>query len=460
MGRPMRKVVGNKKRKRSMKQILYPLGYGILFVICNLFIWYTLSLNNDKMKKHKPYIIAIANKFSKRCLMKQYYVDLHVHIGRSSKGVEVKKATARNLTFENIAYESKRKGIEVIGAVDCISPYILEDIDLLLQKGELVEKKDGGMEYRESQTLILGAEIETHEKHGGSAHSLCFFPTLEQVKKFSKEMSRHIKDIRISSLMSRLTGQELFNIVDGYGGVYIPAHVFTPHKSFYGSCCDSLLEIFNQDSLDKIFSVELGLSADSMMASQLSELDNKSFLSNSDAHSLSKIGREYNVFEMEQPTFKEVLKALRGVEGRRVYANYGLNPKLGKYHRTYCLVCDKVVDKEPPSIKCPVSDKHSVVVGVKDRLEIIKDRKEPCMDKRAQYKYQIPLEFLPGVGPKTIDRLVERFGSEMKVLHEVGYDELASVLKEDIVKNIVLAREGRLEIEVGGGGIYGKVGAS
>jgi len=385
---------------------------------------------------------------------------MHVHIGRSSKGVEVKKATARNLTFENIAYESLRKGIEVIGVVDCISPYILEDIDFLLDKGELTEKKEGGMEYRGRQTLLLGAEIETHEKHGCSAHSLCFFPTLEQVKKFSNEMSRHIKDIWLSSLMSRLTGQELFNIVDGYGGLFIPAHAFTPHKSFYGSCCDSLNEIFDQDSLDKIYSIELGLSADTMMASQLSELDNKSFISNSDAHSLIKMGREYNIFEMQQPTYNEILKALKGDGGRRVYANYGLDPKLGKYHRTYCLVCDKVINKEPPVMKCPVSHKHSVVVGVRDRLEIIKDRKEPFMDKRVPYNYQIPLEFLPGVGPKTIDRLVEYFGSEMKILHEAGYDELTSVVKEDIAKNIVLAREGRLGIEVGGGGIYGKIGAN
>ena len=170
--------------------------------------------------------------------MNRYFVDLHVHVGRSSKGKEVKKATANNLTFKNVAYESLRKGIDIIGVVDCISPYILEDINELVDKGEMIEKEDGGIEYKGKQTLLLGAEIETHEKGGGSAHSLCFFPSLKHITAFSEEMKKHIKNIWAFSLMSRLTAQELFNIVEEFGGVYIPAHVFTPHKSFYGNCCE------------------------------------------------------------------------------------------------------------------------------------------------------------------------------------------------------------------------------
>jgi uncharacterized protein (TIGR00375 family) len=390
--------------------------------------------------------------------MEKYFVDLHVHIGRSSGGREIKKATANNLTFENIAHESYyRKGIGVIGVVDCISPYVLEDIDTLLERGELTEKKGGGMDYRGGQTLLLGAEIETHEKRGCSSHSLCFFATLRQVKDFSAEMSSHIKNIRFNALMSRLTGQELFNIVDAHGGIFIPAHAFTPHKSFYGNCCDSLHEIFHDASFEKIPSVELGLSADSMMASQLSELDGKTFISNSDAHSLPKMGREYNIFEMDEPNYEEVLKALKNLEGRRIVANYGLNPMLGKYHRSFCEVCETLIEGEPPVLKCPVSDRHTVTVGVRDRLEIIRDRKEAKMEGRSPYHYQIPLEFLPKVGPKTVGKLIDHFGSEMKILHDATFDELQKVVKEDIAKNIVLAREGKLEIEAGGGGTYGRI---
>lgn len=390
--------------------------------------------------------------------MNEYFVDLHVHIGRSSSGKEIKKATANNLTFENIAHESYyRKGIDVIGVVDCISPYVLEDIEELMERGELVEKKEGGMEYRGGQTLLLGAEIETHERKGCSSHSLCFFPSLKSIKGFAGDMCKHIKNIYLCSSMSRLTGQELFDLVDFHGGIYIPAHAFTPHKSFYGNCCDSLLEIFDEESYKKIPAVELGLSADSMMASQLSELDGKAFISNSDAHSLIKMGREYNIFLMKSPSFEEILKALKNVGGRKVYANYGLDPKLGKYHRSYCLVCDSVIEKDPPAVKCPVSDRHPVVVGVKDRLEIIKDRENPKMDDRPPYNYQIPLEFLPKVGPKTIEKMINHFGSEMKILHEATFEELVKIVKEDIAKNVILSREGKLSIEVGGGGVYGRI---
>ena len=389
--------------------------------------------------------------------MNQYYVDLHVHIGRSSKGHEVKKATANNLTFENIARESLRKGITIIGVVDCISPYILEDIEELVARGELVEKRNGGMAYREKQCIVLGAEIETHEKHGCSAHSLCFFPTLQKIKGFSNEVSKHMKNIRTSSLMSRLTGQGLFEIVDTFGGIFIPAHAFTPHKSFYGNCCKSIHDIFDHKSFEKIPAVELGLSADSMMASQLSELDGKTFISNSDAHSLPKMGREYNLFELKEASYEEVVMALYNKEGRKILANYGLNPQLGKYHRTFCEICDGVIQGEPPVLSCPVSEKHSVVVGVKDRLHIIRDREWPNMEGRAPYYYQVPLEFLPKVGPKTVEKLVDHFGSEMKVIHEAGFEELAAVVKEDIAKNIIQAREGKINIQAGGGGTYGRI---
>ncbi len=201
----------------------------------------------------------------------------------------------------------------------------------------------------------------------------------------------------------------------------------------------------------------MGLSADSMMASQMSELDNKSFISNSDAHSLPKIGREYNIFEMQKPSYNEVIKALKGLETRRIVANYGLNPKLGKYNRSYCLDCDRVIENDPPVLKCPVEAKHSIVVGALDRLDVIKDRNIPYMDNRPPYNYQIPLEFIPKVGPKTIKNLIDHFGTEMKILHDASFDDLATVVKTDIAQKIILGREGKLHLEAGGGGVYGRV---
>lgn len=390
--------------------------------------------------------------------IKEYFVDIHVHIGRSSTGKEIKKATANNLTFENIAYEARyRKGINVIGVVDTISPYVIKDIEYLMDSGEITESKEGGMKYKNELTIILGAEIETKEKDRGNAHSLVFFPFLNNVKMFSKEIKKHMKDINTCSSIAHITAQELFNMATFYGGVYIPAHVFTPYKSFYGNCTNSLHYIFNQESFNKIPSIELGLSADTLMASKLSELDKKSFTSNSDAHSLGKIGREYNVFLMDDLNFNEWLLALENKNGRKIVANYGLDPRLGKYHRSYCLKCDSIIEGDPPKIKCPANENHRVVIGVLDRLEIIKDRDVPIENKRPPYHYQVPLEFIPKLGPKNINKLINSFKNEMNILHNVPEEELAKVVREDIAKNIILAREGKIGIKAGGGGIYGKI---
>lgn len=402
--------------------------------------------------------------------MKEYFVDLHVHIGRSSDGKVVKQGTSKELTFANIAYEARyRKGINVIGVVDCVSPWVIKDIEDMLERGDVEELPQGGMMYRDDLVILLGSEIETREKGGGHAHSLIFFPYLWQVKEFSRIMEDYMPNLAENPTLSRLSGQQLFDIADALGGFYMPAHVFTPYKSFYGNCTHSLHTVFDESSFAKIPAVELGLSADTYMASLLSELDGKAFTSNSDAHSLLRIGREYNVMRLASLNYDEVLKALKGQDGREIVANYGLDPKLGKYHRTFCLQCNEITALPPPVLKCPNDSGHRVVVGVRDRIEVIKDRQDDSTDakggsanrawrtRRPPYHYQVPLNFLPGVGPKTIEKLLHAFGTEMNILHKVGPEDLAKVVPQSIVDMIIKGREGRLAIAHGGGGIYGKV---
>ncbi len=140
-------------------------------------------------------------------------------------------------------------------------------------------------------------------------------------------MSTHIKNITLSTQRSNISGYELIDIVEKYNGILIPAHVFTPHKSYYGNCVDRLQDIF-KEKYDKIFAIELGLSSDTYLADTISELENKTFVTNSDAHSLPKIAREYNKMLVKDISFEEVKKALKGEEGRKIIANYGLDPKL------------------------------------------------------------------------------------------------------------------------------------
>ena len=96
----------------------------------------------------------------------------------------------------------------------------------------------------------------------------------------------------------------------------VPAHVFTPFKSYYGNCTKRLERIF-KEKYDRIFAIELGLSSDTYLADTISELKKKNFLTNSDAHSLPKIAREYNKLKVQNINFKEVFKAIKDVYKRQ-----------------------------------------------------------------------------------------------------------------------------------------------
>lgn len=394
--------------------------------------------------------------------METIFADLHVHIGRSEQGKPIKITAARSLNFANIAKECyERKGISVVGIIDCASPYVIEDIENFLKTGEAYEIKDGGIIYKDKVCILLGSEVETSEigrnGHKGAAHNVCFFPHLKDIKGFSQEMSHHIKNITLSTQRSDLSGYELIDIVEKYNGILIPAHIFTPHKSYYGNCTDRLENIF-KEKLNKIFAVELGLSADTFLADTISELERMTFVTNSDAHSLPKIAREYNKIQVEDISFKEIVMALKNEGGRKVLANYGLDPKLGKYHRTYCDNCESVIETKHPVEVCPKCGSNKVTFGVFDRIELIKDKEKTKSPKnRPPYIYQVPLGFIPGVGPRYITKLLDIFGTEMNILHKLSKDDIEAVVGEKIASKIVDARDGNVKIESGGGGVYGKV---
>ncbi len=394
--------------------------------------------------------------------MYEIFADLHVHIGRSESGKPIKITAARSLNFANIAKEcEERKGIQVVGIIDCASPYVIEDIEKFLQTGDAYELKDGGIIYKDKVCIILGSEVETSEigRNGkkGSAHNLCYFPFLKDIKNFSKEMSKHIKNITLSTQRSDLSGYDLIDIVEENNGILVPAHIFTPFKSYYGNCTERLENIF-REKYDKIFAVELGLSSDTFLADMISELENKTFLTNSDAHSLPKIAREYNKMQVEDISFKEIVKALKNEDGRRIIANYGLDPKLGKYHRTYCDNCNQTIETKEPVDKCPFCGSDNVTFGVFDRIELIKDKKETKSPKnRPPYIYQIPLGFIPGVGGKTIDKLLENFQTEMNILHKLSKDDIEAVVGEKVSNAIENAKTGKCKVHSGGGGNYGKI---
>jgi uncharacterized protein (TIGR00375 family) len=388
--------------------------------------------------------------------MNEYFLDLHIHIGRTKGGQAVKITASRDLTLFSIIREAaERKGIDIIGIIDASSPPVLEEFRELVEDGELIPLEGGGLSYQGKVTILLGAEVETAGPSGGTAHFGIWMPDLKRMGEFSRWLADRVTNPVLSSQRANTSASELQRVATDFGGMFIINHAFTPHKSVYGNCVSSAREMLD---LSRVTALELGLSSDSDLADLFSELQDITFVSNSDAHSLAKIGREYNKILVRSPSFEEVKKSLLRQEGRCVTANYGLTPTLGKYHRTYCLPCKQIVTDPPPVIHCPRCGSTHVVLGVIDRIYSIADRNKPVHPlHRPPYYYQVPLEFIPKIGKRTIDKLLAEFGTEMNILHRANEDDLARIVGEKIANDIVLARTGRLPLVTGGGGKYGRV---
>lgn len=385
--------------------------------------------------------------------MNSYFADLHIHIGQTTSGKPVKITASRTLTLENILVEaSEHKGIDIIGVIDCHVPEVIVTLKKLIENGDCIELAEGGIRFQNT-TLILGSELEIYDEScKGPIHVLAFMPSLDKMQEFSTWLSSRLTNITLSSQRIYEVGKTLQKVVKELGGLFIPAHIFTPHKSLYGSgVTTSLQEVLDGRLID---AVELGLSSDTSMADQIIELHNYTFLTNSDAHSLPKIGREYQKLALLEPSFMELKKALAGENGRGVQANYGLNPYLGKYYDTTCEKCG--LKPKENQLKCENCGSARFVKGVSNRLKELAGSTDHKRH-RPPYIHQVPLQFIPGIGPKTLEKLKDVFGTEMNILHEVPRHELTKVVQERIADYIVGAREGRLQVKSGGGGTYGKV---
>lgn len=394
--------------------------------------------------------------------LRPVYADLHIHLGWAGEpGGGVKISAGRDLTLANILREAReRKGIGLIGVIDAATRGALQDLERLMADGLVAERAGGGLAY-DTITLIPGAEVEVLHQ-AKPVHLLCYFRGARELREFAAwQQAGRVRNPQLSTQRHHgTTAPEVVAFVASLGGVVVPAHIFTPFKSALGAAA-AISEIIPPELWGAVPAVELGLSSDTELADELPELSALAFVTNSDAHSLGKIGREYNHLLLAEPSFDEWVLALRGLEGRRILANYGLDPRLGKYHRTYCLTCDQRVEGEPPVLHCPEGHGHKVVLGVLDRIRHYRAWQEGRFERlpreRPAYVHQVPLSFVPGLGKRSFERLLAAFGTEMGVLHQATPEALADVVGAKLAGLVVGAREGRLQIESGAGGIYGKV---
>ncbi|MCL4426607.1 MAG: endonuclease Q family protein [Firmicutes bacterium] len=385
--------------------------------------------------------------------MKQCRADLHLHIGRAGDGRPIKIPSSPALTVEGILAEAKRKGLDLVGIVDAHFPAVRQDVESLIRSDRLEPLTGGGYKASNGVVILTGVEMETWK---GRFHQVAFFPTLEQLGDFARRLltlgsGRWSSPQRVAAEPSKILSETLSR-----QGFFFFAHVFTPYRGLYSA--GLLRNFLTEGEREQLAAVELGLSADSPMADHLAELAPYTFLSNSDAHSLGKLAREFNVLRLAEASFQEVEMALLRRQGRRVDANFGLDPRLGKYHRTYCPNCDHLALSAPPVLTCPECGNQVVVLGVMDRLIHLAGRRESQPPPhRPPYHYQIPLEYLPGIGLRAKDALLQNFGSEINALHQATASELERVLGPKKTGLILSARRGELPLLPGGGGRYGRV---
>lgn len=416
--------------------------------------------------------------------------DLHVHVARAG-GRPVKIAASARLTVSGIIEESvRRKGLDAVALVDAHSPPVLAELEGLVASGELAALPGGGLESREGRRLLLllAAEVEVDEPGVGPVHYLCYLPDLPSTRGFSAFLSSRVTNVCLSSQRARTRGEEIAGWLGREGGFLVPAHIFTPYKGFFGQGGSDLAQVFSDRALAVVPAVELGLSADAAMADLVPALDPFTYLTNSDAHSLETIGREHNLLDLDRgfgpvadggageregavpADFRGVAEAIR--DGR-VVANYGLDPRLGKYHRAFCPGCGFVSAQETASgSRCPSCGKSGLVGGVLDRVLALAAKGARTPDspaparaagrrERPPYVHQVPLRHVPGVGPVALRRLLAVFGTEMAVLHRVPVSDLEAAVGERLAVAITAGRSGTaaLDIAPGAGGRYGRVRA-
>ncbi len=384
---------------------------------------------------------------------------------------------------------AKKKGIDLVATGDWTHPVWLKEL-----QRDLVEIENGIYEPRKDKggtKFLLSTEISSIYSQSGKTrriHTLIFAPSFETVERINKELvakgANLVSDGRpIVRLPAKELAELVLNIDDK--SLIIPAHIWTPWFSMYGSMSgfDSIDECFGSYS-KYVYAVESGLSSDPAMNWRIEELENRKILSFSDAHSPPKLGREAVVFDLTKISFNNIRKAIKDDGLQRISHTIEFYPEEGKYHYTghrKCKVVYSPKEAKKKGLQCPVCGKK-LTVGVMSRVEALAEQdveikskvdKEGVRwikhkkQKKPPFVMLVPLaEVLSealetGVGTKTVnsayESLVSEFENEFNILLKVPIEKIAKVGQEKIADAIKRVRAGDIMIKPGYDGVFGEV---
>ncbi len=401
----------------------------------------------------------------------KFIADLQIHS-------KYARATSPRMVIEELSRWAKIKGIQVLGTGDFTHPEWFRELKNKLEPAEpglFTWKDDPDLKTGRATRFMLTAETShIYSKNGRTrrVHILIWAPSFESVEKINTRLS-WIGNLKSDGRpILGLDSKELLKIVlesDPTCAV-IPAHAWTPWFSVFGSMSgfDSLEECFDELA-PEIYAIETGLSSDPQMNWRLSKLDNISLVSNSDSHSPERIGREANVFNTEL-SYSAITQAVKSKNPEKFLSTIEFFPEEGKYHfdgHRACNLCLSPEETEKNKGLCPKCGRP-VTIGVMNRIHKLADRPVDFKDpKRVPYKNLVPLDEIiaDALGAKSktkkvweeYHKLCEHFKGELNLLLDGDLTEAAQISDPRVSDGISLMRQGRLKIEPGYDGEYGKI---
>ena len=392
--------------------------------------------------------------------------DFHIHSKYS-------RATSPQMDLENLDKWAKTKGIKILGTGDFTHPEWFKTLKEKLEPAEpgLFRLKNTTSETR----FILTVEISNIYSKAGKIrkiHNLIFSPSLEVAEKINTHLG-WIGNLKadgrpILGLDSKELLKTVLNISEDC--LIVPCHAWTPWFGIFGSKSgfDSIEECF-EDYSKYIYSVETGLSSDPPMNWRLPALDKITLISNSDSHSPSRTGREANVFDAEI-SYSAIIKAIKEKDPQKFLYTIEFFPQEGKYHYDGHRICG--ISLSPQESKkynniCPNCGRP-LTIGVLNRVDSLAARPEGFRPQNAiPFKSLVPLTEIIAdalgvmAGAKRVEEeyknLIKKFGNEFNVLLDIPRQDLESATLPEITEGIIRVRGGRVNVEPGYDGVYGKI---